>query len=183
MTNQELLLHCAPTLANVKLGNLFTVHNQNPETLAQAIAKKQQIFREKGVEIRALTTTNNRTLIYVFRNKQLQERLQSPQIQAFLSTYGYHDFTVEGALQTLETALTKSDFPHEIGVFLGYPLEDIQGFILNEGKNSYITGCWKVYHNPEHAQLIFAKYKKCVKIYLEKYAQGFDITRLTVAQA
>lgn len=38
-----------------------------------------------------------------------------------------------------------ADFPHEIGVFLGYPLGDVVGFIENRGKNFTCCGCWKSY--------------------------------------
>ena len=29
---------------------------------------------------------------------------------------------------------TREDFPHEIGLLLGYPLADVKAFIENEGK-------------------------------------------------
>ncbi len=46
----------------------------------------------------------------------------------------------------------EEDFPHEIGVFLGYPLADVIGFIQNRGKNFTACGYWKVYTDPTAAQ-------------------------------
>lgn len=37
------------------------------------------------------------------------------------------------------------DFPHEVGFFLGYPAEDVVGFIRNKGQNFKFCGRWKVY--------------------------------------
>ena len=34
----------------------------------------------------------------------------------------------------------KGAFPHEIGLLLGYPVEDVLGFIRYQGKNYLYTG-------------------------------------------
>ena len=36
-------------------------------------------------------------------------------------------------------------FPHEIGVILGYPVEDVIEFEKHQGKNCKYCGCWKRY--------------------------------------
>ena len=36
-------------------------------------------------------------------------------------------------------------FPHEMGLLLGYPVEDVTGFMVHGGKNSLYSGYWKVY--------------------------------------
>ena len=72
-------------------------------------------------------------------------------------------------------------FPHEIGLFLGYPLEDVQGFIENCGKNYRLCGCWKVYGDPQAALRCFARYEKCARVYLQCYQNGHSLSRLTVA--
>ena len=69
---------------------------------------------------------------------------------------------------------------HEIGVFLGYPLTDIRGFICNEGRNCLCCGCWKVYSEPERAMKLFARYRKCTEAYARLFAAGFPLSRLTV---
>lgn len=51
------------------------------------------------------------------------------------------------------------DFPHEIGLFLGYPLEDVQGFIENRAEGYKCVGCWKVYGDEEYAKQEFRAIK------------------------
>lgn len=181
MSDQEFLFHCAPTLANVKIGNLFTLHTGDSGDLRRWLLEKSRILRGKGVHIRLLKLEGRRCLVYVYRKKQLEKVLSTPEVQRFLREFQYEKFGLGEALASLSKHLDQQEFPHEIGVFLGYPLEDIQGFITHRGKNFQHTGCWKVYHNPEKALKTFAKYKKCVKIYLEKHEQGFDMSRLVVA--
>ena len=72
-------------------------------------------------------------------------------------------------------------FPHEIGLFLGYPLEDVRGFMENCGRNYRLCGCWKVYGDPEAALRCFARYRKCARLYLQRYTEGHSLSRLTVA--
>lgn len=181
MSNRELLFHCAPTLANVKIGNIFTVKYESVPSLHKLIKEKNHLFNSKGVYVHLLKVTEQSALIYVYRKNKLMETLEQAEIQEFLREFHYSRFTLEDALCNLQEHLLKDQFPHEIGVFLGYPLEDIKGFILHGGKNCHCTGCWKVYHNPEQAIKIFGQYKKCIKIYLERYEEGFDIHKLTVA--
>ena len=54
----------------------------------------------------------------------------------------------------------REDFPHEIGLFLGYPLGDVIGFIKNAGQNCKCVGCWKVYCNECEAIKAFAMIEK-----------------------
>lgn len=181
MTHYDLLRHCAPTLANVKVGSLFTVKYDDLSVLQEKISEYNRFFLEKGVCVVLLRAKEQVGLIYVYRGNQLEKLLQNGDIQSFLQEYGYADLEVGAVLAELELQLQKQEFPHHIGVFLGYPLADIRGFIEHGGKNCHCTGVWKVYHDPESAIKKFHLYKKCVKIYLEQYAKGVDMNRLTVA--
>jgi len=81
-----------------------------------------------------------------------------------------------------ERLRSSSDFPHEIGLFLGYPLEDVRGFIENAGQNCKCTGCWKVYCNECETVKLFMKYKKCKDIYTKLFEnRGRSVWELTVA--
>ena len=95
---------------------------------------------------------------------------------------GYTPGTADELLDQLaERLCCEGDFPHEIGVFLGYPLADVIGFIQNRGKNFTACGYWKVYTDPTAAQAEFDRYKKCERIYARCYYNGTPIRRLTVA--
>ena len=63
-------------------------------------------------------------------------------------------------------------FPHEIGAFLGYPAEDVRGFIQNEGKGCLMTGYWKVYENLAGAKMIFNKYDRAKDSAVNEFLTG-----------
>ena len=64
---------------------------------------------------------------------------------------------------------------------MGYPPEDVEGFISQKAQNYKCVGCWKVYGDAEAAQRTFEKYKKCTDVYCSQWEKGISIERLTVA--
>lgn len=181
MLDRALVAHGAPTLARMKLGNLFNVACEDGKALRDEMKALVPVLREKGVSLTLLREKEGRALLYLYRRQDLAAALALPEIRAFMGQYGYDDPRPEAAIARLRLRIRQSEeFPHEIGVFLGYPLCDIQGFICNEGRNCLCCGCWKVYANPEQAQRLFARYKKCTEAYMRLFAAGYPLSRLTV---
>lgn len=182
MSNEILLQHCAPTLAGLKIGNLFFHAWEDEQTFFHYIEQSNKLLNGKGIYFQVFYNNQEKPLLYVYRKKFLQMELEKPEIQEFLRTKGYEGaFDINSCLEILGKHLKEKEFPHEIGIFLGYPIADIKAFILNKGRNYKCVGCWKVYTNEGQALQLFQKFKKCTNVYCRKYAQGFDLCRLTVA--
>lgn len=99
----------------------------------------------------------------------------------FLRRLGYEPAETDGLLAQLARRLqTQPEFPHEIGVFLGYPLQDVIGFIENQGRNFTCCGFWKSYSDPAETQACFACYRKCVHTYVKRFEEGTPIEKLAV---
>ncbi len=84
-------------------------------------------------------------------------------------------------VQLMQRLADDVEFPHEIGLFLGYPPKDVCGFIENRAGGYKCVGEWKVYGDEDKAKKTFAQYRKCKEVYCAQYAQGRSIERLTVA--
>ena len=179
---QCLIMHCAPTLASLKTANLFTCKYTCIQSLETSIMYWETEMKEKGLSLFILQKQENRALIYVCRMKKLQQDLEKPGVMNLLRKYGYQDTNPRHAISHLIERLEENGtFPHEIGLFLGYPLDDVIGFIVNKGKNCHCIGCWKVYCNKEEAERTFCKYKKCTDVYNRLWRNGRSIQKLTVA--
>ncbi len=182
MPEKEIVQHCSPTLAGLKTGNLFLCDYSSKADLQHNIMQWNTRLGKKGIHFTVLRTRNGRALIYIYRISRLRETLSDAKIIAFLAENGYPSAHPEEYLACLSQRLSdQENFPHEIGVFLGYPLDDIRAFIANGGANCKCIGYWKAYTNDEAAKKTFTKYRKCTRIYCKKYAEGTDIDRLTVA--
>ena len=116
---------------------------------------------------------------------RLARDLQQPGVAAFLAHCGYTGTAPAACLDVLRRKLAvSSDFPHEIGLFLGYPLGDVIGFIENHGQNCLCSGVWKVYTNPEAAAGAFRKFSNCTRVYRRLFFGGQrNVEQLTVKSA
>lgn len=180
---RALVTHCAATLAGHKAGSLFTYQLSRgdlPEKYAQQL---NETLRPKGVEVRLLKYCDKCCLVYAYRPAQLERRLGSAGEKHFLENCGYGGCaSMDEQLSLLARRIhCGNNFPHEIGLFLDYPLADVIGFINNKGDNCLCVGCWKAYSDEENARRRFALYEKCRQIYVKCYRNGFDVARLTVA--
>lgn len=181
MLDKYLVRHCSPTLASLKMANLFSYKYDCKIIFNEQLKQLNGILNKKDVKLVILRDKNKTALIYVYREKYLNKEFNDIQIQNFLGKYGYKNFNIYDVLKKLKIRINESDsFPHEIGIFLGYPLEDVKAFITNKGKNCLCVGCWKVYCNECEAVEKFTKYKKCTNLYTRLWNEGKSVLQLTV---
>ncbi|MGN1101541.1 MAG: DUF3793 family protein [Huintestinicola sp.] len=127
-------------------------------------------------DLEIICSCKNRALMFVYSQKMLGNRLADNAVRSVLAEYGYTDFSVDKCLERLSMRIGESDiFPHEIGIFLGYPVEDVVGFIENKGENFKLCGAWKVYGSVENAKRTFSNYDKCRIFLCNKLNEGSDI--------
>ncbi len=178
-----LVEHCSPTLASLKTANLFVMMAPDGAELMSQMYYLNCQMKAKGISLVLLRYRNEKALIYVCRRNRLEADLRKPRVAEFLAEYGYTEMTARAAIRHLRDRLADNDdFPHEIGIFLGYPLGDVIGFIENAGRNSKCSGCWKVYCNECEAMRIFAQYKKCRSVYTRLWNQGTPVLQLCVRE-
>lgn len=151
-----LAIHCSPVLRGIKAANSITVNINESSNMSRLLAGT-------GISCRFLRTTGNKGILYLYREKAITNYLFSEEVWNFLKGYGYQNSNLVGMLDHLGNRLHqysegRISFPHELGVFLEYPLDDVKGFLINNGKNSYCSGYWKVYHNVSEALKTFRQY-------------------------
>lgn len=196
---KPLIRHCAPVLAGIKTANLFRYCFQPIENLPYELDSLSEELNRKGVFLEVLKYFKDSALIYVYRRDYLERDLCKENSRKLLSVYGYNTSTsgdesfpsesdsadismAERYLTHLKTRFTEANvFPHEIGLFLGYPYEDVKGFIDHKGQDFLFCDLWKVYANPEMTRKLFAKFRKCMNVYERLFNEGRSLSKLTVA--
>ncbi len=146
--------YCAPALKQYKYANMFHLPKDD-DSIRLFIKQYNQQFNSKGIFF-ILIEQETQYTIYVY-NSKLKDYISSNAVQNFLKSYQYPN-TFELCIQELKKRLNTKNFPHEIGVFLGYPLDDVIGFI--EHKPYYLIGDWKVYQNVNEAKKQFDLFNK-----------------------
>lgn len=185
-----LIEHCSPTIASIKTANLFNISfknwfNNDENYFIKNIEDLQNLLLETDLKLVVLNIDYNKktSLIYVYRESLLEKDLNNKKITKFLKKYGYNSKL--GKLKLLEYIdILKNKinnyncFPHEIGIFLGYPLDDVNAFILNKGKNFNYCGYWKVYYNLEESIKKFNHYDSCKLKYIKLFNKGYTLKQL-----
>lgn len=182
MSEERLIRQCAPTLAGIKTGSLFPCPYETREELMADVRAFNRRFAARGLCLLPLRLENGHALLYLYRPAELRRDLQNGLAREILSSAGYRCGSCEGCVTDLVRRLRGSaEFPHEIGLFLSYPPEDVLGFICNRACNHKCVGCWKVYGDEAAARRQFAAYKSCTANYCRRRASGASLEGLTVA--
>ncbi|MDQ7092325.1 DUF3793 family protein [Desulfosporosinus sp. PR] len=103
---------------------------------------------EKSIEFREIKTKNERIQVLFYHCASLDKTLRSKANLKFLRQIGYPEpYSLEVYVDFLVKRLNQGDFPHEVGIFLGYPLKDVLGFIGHPSLRLVKTQGWKIYGN------------------------------------
>ena len=185
---QALILNCSQTLAGLKTGTVFNITRESDPVSGADIDLANRLLNRKGIWLCMTENTPGCPLVYVFRRSQLARDLNQDKARAILRTYGYpvpsgsDPVSVDECVAFLVRRLTKaSGFPHEIGLFLGFPAEDVEGFIRNRGEGCRLCGYWKMYGNEQEAKRLFEHFQKCAGIYRRSLNRQPNICRMTAA--
>lgn len=182
MTEEYLIRNCAPTLAGLKTGNMFTCPCNDKEALLSSVRQLNRRLKSKGLRLLPLRFSETKALLYLFRPAKLRRDLSHETAAELLRRHGYDPGSCEKCVVHLVKKLRREEaFPHEIGLFLGYPPEDVHGFICQGPDCCKCTGCWKVYGDAEAAQKKFAQFKHCTKVYCRCWAEKGNLDRLAVS--
>ena len=181
---QHLVEFCAPTLAGYKAGSLFRYRPGPGERTDDLAARWNSRLSGKGLRMVLLgrCPANGDGLVYLYRERELDGILAQPDTAEFLAERGYGGLDLAGCLALLSDRVgAEGCFPHEIGIFLGYPLEDVRGFVEHGGQNYRCCGCWKVYGDPDRARRWFSRLRRCTAVYRRLHRRGASLEKLAVS--
>ena len=180
MLRDALIRHCSPTLAGIKTGNLFSLRTEGRD-ITPEIRELNILLVQKGLRLLPLRRTEKSTLIYLYRPEMLREDLAYPEAVSILREKGYPCGNPDSCIVALIRRLVCSEsFPHEIGLFLGYPPYDVRCFMHSSREGVRCVGCWKVYGDPGAAEKTFARFKRCTEIYRRESQNGIPLEHLIV---
>ena len=182
MSDQTIIEQCAPTLAGIKTGSLFSVEFPDRKTAINEIRDLNKKICKKGLRAIPIGMQKNRTLIYLYRPADLSRDFEDPEVLSILKEIGYSCESVSACiLQLVKRLAEEKSFPHEIGLFLGYPPCDVRGFMNSPKDGVKIVGYWKVYGDPNKAKKLFAKYKRCTETFQKNLSLGISLSQLSVS--
>lgn len=172
----QLILQCAPLIVGLRMAGLFIVSRKE-------VWRVYGLLRDSMLSYYVLCVGRERVIFLLFCRRRLSDYLMREKVRACLRECGYPDTHMEGMLrlcrqryQCYQTG--EAQFPHELGLFLGYPLADVCGFIRNHGKSSLYTGYWKVYEDVAYKRKLFRMFDLTRELLIELVNNGVDVREI-----
>lgn len=170
----QLALQCAPLITGLKVSNLLIIPKGNEEVV-------KRILNRTGISFYRLIQTRTKTTFLLFRRNELEEFLSDENVKNVFIRAGYKSLQIGKILRTFSLryeAYIQGDksFPHEMGLLLGYPVEDVVGFVENNGKNFLYSGYWKVYENQKDKVKLFDKFKVAEETLIHLLSNGLSMS-------
>ena len=176
--------YCAPCLLGFKCANLFCAPCYLCEELLEqqaGLASAEFKINDRILCLEILYVLKGKACVIVYSKEEIEKLLRIEEVQDALLFFGHKsNFNTkckfecknncnvrnifeklkDFALSNPSSQKTKErvSFPHEIGLLLGYPPQDVVQYYINSGKRYLFSGYWKVYTNPEWATSQFKKY-------------------------
>lgn len=165
----KIAMHCAQVFAGVKPSNSVTLDRKDTGSLLHTL-------RGTGIQYRLIYTGAKRCVWLLYREQELKQYLMKKEHQKFMKSCGYQSVQLNDIFSVLcenyrEYKNGRKGFPHELGLILGYPLCDVEGFIHCQGHSYLFSGYWKVYGNAENTRKLFEVYD-LVKYQMVKQVQA-----------
>lgn len=160
-----LTLGTAEVLAGVKPANLLRISNRsypcgrNMYQLWKSYG--QQLLDDTPLVAIDMCSDDSGALLLLYSPQLLQRRLISRTASTFLTSLNYDKVeNLESTLQQLRHRFIDNAIPHEIGVFLGYPLKDVAAFMGRTDLPATRQRLWKIYGHSRRSEALADLYQQ-----------------------
>jgi len=174
--NTQVALQCSPLLTGIKISNLLITNCENEHLV-------RQLFKNTLFSAEMIYKSDKKITFLIFQEDKLVDYLSGKEENALLNFLGYNEMKLPEIFAEFSNRFARymenrENFPHEMGLFLEYPVDDVIGFIDNQGKKYLHIGYWKVYGNLQKALETFERYNVAKENIVRMLAQGVTIERI-----
>ncbi|HBG66241.1 MAG TPA: DUF3793 domain-containing protein [Treponema sp.] len=179
--DQTLLYFGAPALCGLKAANLVSVADELADANGQNILAINEELAQSGRKIVRIKRGGGRTLFFLYDRNMLGLAVSKKNVQRYLAKKNYPVYNGLDAIlaELLRRLSSQTDFPHEIGIFLGYPLADVILFEKSKGKGCLYSGLWKVYGNVQESVCKMTLYRNCCVRCSRLFERGMKLTDIS----
>ena len=149
--------HAAPTIMRQKAASLIIFKNGSRPLKQVWLENKERCTQYFPMRFFCLYERPESVGILFYQEDLLAECLKKQETKGFLACLGYApEMSLNEKLVCLARRY-RAGCPHEIGVFLDYPLHDVKAF-ADCRKDCLLTGYWKVYAEEKTALKRFREF-------------------------
>ena len=140
----------------------------------------QNLLEGSDISCFCVMSSPKKTAFLLYRRAELEMYLGNQDVRQLFQKLGYKDFSLEYVLTRFRKRYEahmngEQQFPHEMGLLLGYPIEDVVGFMEHSGKEYLYSGYWKVYENVEETRKKFQLFAAVKQSLIQAVTDGMGI--------
>ncbi len=174
----QMAMQCAPVFGGLKVSNLLIVDSGSRSRVLQNL-------KDSPISHITLSEYRGKITMLLYREQELKDYFKSRRVKNLLRFLGYEDVPFWELMMEFRRKFQAyqkgtGEFPHEMGIFLGYPVEDVAGFIRHCGQNSLCTGYWKVYRDSKEKKSLFERFEKEEEKMVRYVCGGGSIRRMAL---
>ena len=169
-----LIYNASLVISGVKPSATITIKKDNDNLYDKWIKYGISFLKKIDIQYINLRECSNALIILIYSEEKLSNYIFKEENKRFLRQLGYSEENdMREYLEILKRRYKEFNCPHELGIFLGFPLNDVKDFMNCKDKKCLSCGYWLVYNNLQEAQEIFSKYDK-VKAHTVNYILSGD---------
>ena len=150
--------HLGPTILGIKPAELLNVSLYDQMIWEEF---KTLFFQLEHLGLREIRQLNGRQQVIFYHRVTLDTVLREKHNQEFLKAFDYPEtYSLDSYLYHVLRKIRSKTFPHEIGIFLGYPLKDVLGFMKQIPLTYVKTHGWRIYGDEQTSDKIYEKYQQ-----------------------
>ena len=156
-----LIYNASLVISGVKPSATITLKKNNENLYDKWIKYGIDFLRNIDIKYVNLRECSNALIILIYNKKGLENYIFNKENRSFLMKLGYpKEDNLYDYLDILKRRYKEFNCPHELGIFLGFPLNDVSDFMNCREKKCLSCGYWLVYNDLKQAQETFSKYDK-----------------------
>lgn len=166
---------CAPVIKGLTISNTLTVKQGEFKVI-------ESMLTNTPLKCFLLYAGKNE-IVLITRINKLEDHLKNKEVFDYLLEFGYEENSIDYVVERLYSRFVdfysnKQEFPHELGLILSYPIDDIKGFIENNGKKELACKYWKVYSNLDESLKKFKEFDKAIDTCLYQIVNGYKLDEI-----
>ena len=154
-----LLYNASLVISQVKPSATITLKKGSDSIYEKWIKYGEDFLKAIDIEYINLRECENALIILIYDAQELSNYIFKKESKSFLTKLGYSDENdLNDYLKMLKRRYEEFNCPHELGIFLGYPIDDVKDFMNCSNKKCLACGYWRVYNDYNAAKEIFNTY-------------------------
>lgn len=171
-----IVYNSSQVIAGVKPASTMTIKKSCKKGYESWKSIGEDFVRSINLEAMELREDENSLIVLVFNRKLLYKVISEEKTKNLLLNLGYKNrVDVTEYLNTLKNRYMINNCPHELGIFLGIPIEDVNDFISCSEKKCLYCGYWKVYNNFDNAIKTFKMFDDIKDYTTDSLIKGVDL--------